>query len=71
MRTEFILKIVKNSLAVILVLASLACLARANAATALDQQLIEAAKRGDLAVVKSCLKKGADINAADSRVGQP
>jgi ankyrin repeat protein len=33
---------------------------------ALNQQLLEAAKRGDLALVKSLLDKGADLNAKDA-----
>ena len=67
MRTRRMLVITKQWLAVILVLALLPWFGIAAAAPSLDEQLIEAAKIGDLSLVKILLEKGAGLNAEDYR----
>ena len=61
--------ITKGCLILILVVALLPCLAIAKDAAFLNQQLRDAAKSGDLPLVKSLLDKGANVNARDRRGG--
>jgi ankyrin repeat protein len=56
----------KRLAGLVLLLALLSWGAAAGADPALDQQVLEAAKSGDLALVKSLLHKGADLNAKDN-----
>ena len=65
MKTARIPMITKRWLAVILILALLPYIAIAGATATLDQQLIEAAARGELALVKTLLDQGADLNTKD------
>ena len=48
-----------------MVLALLPCAAMAKDTATLNEQLIEAAQRGDLALVKTILAQGADVNGKD------
>lgn len=57
--------ITKQWLAVIMVLALLPLIGIAEATSSLDEQLIEAAERGVLPLVKALLDKGADVNAKE------
>jgi hypothetical protein len=65
MKTRSITVITKWWLAVAVVLALLPWVGMARAAADLDQQLIEAAARGDMALVKTLLEKGAHVNGKD------
>jgi ankyrin repeat protein len=63
MKTARISLIPKLWLAMVAVLVLLAWAGIAGADAALDEQLIEAAGRGNVGLVKNCLEKGANINA--------
>lgn len=52
-------------IAAILQLTVLACVGIAWPAFSLDEQLLDAASRGDLELVKTLLRKGADVNSKD------
>jgi hypothetical protein len=67
MNTRPVSIITKLWLISILVLALLVWDGVAAADTALDGQLDQAVKKGDVALVKSLLDKGADVNAKDER----
>jgi ankyrin repeat protein len=58
--------ITKLWLAAVLVLVLLPSLAIAEATATLNEQLIAAAERGDSALVKSLVNKGADLHAKDA-----
>jgi ankyrin repeat protein len=63
MKTRHISLITKHRLALVLVLVLLPWGAIGGATSAVDEQLIEAAARGNVGLVKNCLGKGANINA--------
>lgn len=63
MQTGRLSLITKWRLTVILVLALLPCIVVAEGTATLDEQLIEAAARGDVVLVQRLLDKGADVNA--------
>lgn len=63
MKTQHIPVIAGWIAAVVVVLALLPWLAAARDKATLDQQLIQAAKRGDVALVQRLLARGVDVNA--------
>ncbi|HTY23893.1 MAG TPA: ankyrin repeat domain-containing protein, partial [Desulfomonilaceae bacterium] len=63
MKTERISGSTKRGLAFVLVLALLTWAGNASADAGLDQQITQAAKSGDLALVKTLVEKGANVNA--------
>jgi hypothetical protein len=65
MKTRRIPVITKQWLALVVVLALLSWVGISRAAASLQEQLVDAAKSGDLELVKTLLAKGADINAGD------
>jgi uncharacterized protein len=69
--TSHVQRITSCIMAVAVVLALLPWVAIAGAPPPLNQQLMEAAKAGDLAQVKTLLDKGADVNAKDEQGRTP
>ncbi len=65
MKTEQVLRITRLPLTVFLALALLWSAGPAAGTAPLDEQLMEAAKGGDLALAKALLDKGVDVNAKD------
>jgi ankyrin repeat protein len=65
MKIQSILRITKIWLALVLVLALLAWVEIARADATLDEKFVRAAKTRDVALVKSLLEKGANVNAKD------
>jgi hypothetical protein len=63
-------KVIRTVISVTTVLVALACGERAWSGD-LSAQLVEAAKRGDLASVRRLLAKGAEANAKDPKMGIP
>jgi uncharacterized protein len=65
MKARRIPKITKRALSMVLVLVLIIWAGTASADATLDEQLIEAANRGDLVQIKTLLKKGANIDGRD------